>query len=307
MKLICLLRSALPLQLLKRLLLSVCLTVGLAIVCAHALAKACERPAQLRFSVIPQGGTQQDIASLQPLLDALEEALKIPVTAVESHSYGAVTEGLLAGVIDLARLGAASYVAAKHADPRITAFASYARSADIFNQEGAAYYSLLIVHAHSRFSSLQSLRGQKVALVDPDSTSGAVIARDMVKQEMRHGLEQHFSQVIYTGSHRASIQALVRKEIPSAFVSSSHLSDLVESGKMRLADIRILWRSTAIPRDPFVYRGQLCEEIKQKITAVFLKQDGQHFKSLLKNWHGTHFVPVSDSDYEIVRSTFLKK
>jgi phosphonate transport system substrate-binding protein len=304
MKLIRLPHSALLLPLIKRLLLSACLSVGLAIVCAPALAKACERPTQLRFSVIPQGGMQQDIASLQPLLDALEEALKIPVSAVESHSYDAVTEGLLSGMIDLARLGAASYVAAKHADPRITAFASYARSADIFNQEGAAYYSLLIVSAHSRFSSLQALRGQKVALVDPGSTSGAVIPRDMVKKEMRHELEWHFGHVIYTGSHGTSIQSIVRKDIPAAFVSSSHLSDMVESGKVRLADIRILWRSAAIPRDPFVYRGQLCDGIKKKVTAVFLKQDGQHFKSLLKNWNATRFIPVSDNDYEIIRSIY---
>jgi phosphonate transport system substrate-binding protein len=302
MKWINFLRSALLRQLLQRLLISVCLSVALAIVCAHVLAKSCERPAQLRFSVIPQGGMQQDIASLQPLLDALGDALNIPVIAMESHSYGAVTEGLLSGAVDLARLGPASYVAAKLADPRITAFASYARSADIFNQESAAYYSLLVVNAASRYASLQSLRGRKVALVDPDSTSGAVLPRHMVKQEMHRDLEQHFGQVIYTGSHHNSIQSLLRNEVSAAFVSSSHLSDLVESGKTRLNAIRILWRSSLIPRDPFVYRGQLCGDIKQKIAGVFLKHDGQHFKSLLKNLNATRFVPVNDKDFHIVRS-----
>lgn len=298
MKSIALLPAA---ALLRRLLPPLLLALGLAGACGNAAAKACERPVQLKFSVIPQGGMQQNIASLRPLLLALEEALRIPVIAVKSGSYGAVAEGLLSGAVDVARLGPALYVSAKDADPRITAFASYARRADIFNQESATYHSLLIVKAAGADSDLHTLRGQKLALVDPDSTSGAVIPRRMVMQETKQDLERFFGQVVYTGSHRTSIQALLNGDVDAAFTSSSHLSDLVEAEKLRLSDIRILWRSAAIPRDPFVYRGQLCEDLRQKIAAVFFKQNGQHFKSLLNDLNATRFVPVTGKEYHILR------
>lgn len=287
---------------LQGLLPSLLLIIGLSSAPAHAAAKACERPAQLRFSVIPQGGMQQNMDSLQPLLAALEEVLKIPVVTTQLSSYGAVAEGMLSGAVDVARLGPALYVTAKGSDPRLTAFASYTRSADIFNQESAAYYSLLVVQSGSPYTDLKGLRGRKLALVDPDSTSGAVIPRHMVRQETKQDLERFFGQVVYTGNHRTSIQALMRGEVRAVFTSSSHLSDLVEAGKLRLNDIRILWRSAAIPRDPFVYRGQLCEDIKHKIASVFFKQNGQYFKSLLNDLNAMRFVPVSDKDYHIIRS-----
>lgn len=293
-------RARIPQRLLVPLFFLAC-TAGAS---GHSLTTACERPAQLRFSVIPQGGMQQSMANMRPLLGALEEALKVPVVLVESHSYGAVVEGLLAGAVDLARLGPASYVAAKNEDSRITAFASYARRPDIFDQEGATYHSLLIVNASGPYPDLQALRGRKVALVDPDSTSGAVIPRHMVLRKTERKLEEFFGPVRYTGNHDASIRAVLHKEIPAAFVSSSHLSDMVESGKMRLRDVRIVWRSAAIQRDPFVYRGQLCKDIKQKIASAFLRQEGRHYSSLLENLHATRFFPVSDSDYQDLRALY---
>jgi phosphonate transport system substrate-binding protein len=267
-----------------------------------AQAGTCEKPDQLRVSIVPQGGIHQDIQGLNLLVEALETELGIRVSIIRAHSYGAVKERLLSGSVDLARLGPATYVTAKNADPRITAFASFARKSDIFDQESASYYSLLVVRADSTYSDLKALRGKKIALVDPDSTSGAVVPRYMVARKMNAQFESHFGPILYTGSHENSIKALMAESVPAAFVSSSHVSDMVQAGMMKLTDIRILWRSGPIPLDPFVLRGQLCESVKKKIVAVFLRQNGRHLESLLQNLNAIRFVPVKDSDYQIIKA-----
>ncbi|MGZ9269019.1 MAG: PhnD/SsuA/transferrin family substrate-binding protein, partial [Candidatus Binatia bacterium] len=137
-------------------------------------AASCETPNRLGFSFIPRGDVKKETAELQPLLEKLQAALGIPVEVYIAPSYGAVVEALLSGAVQLARLGPASYVSAKRIDPQLTAFASYTTKATVFQTAGPFYHSLLIVSAASRIRSIDSLRGKRLALVDPDSTSGAL-------------------------------------------------------------------------------------------------------------------------------------
>ncbi len=233
-------------------------------------ASECERPGRLRFSLVPQGDVREDVAAMKPLFDALQAALGIPVEVVHPSSYGAVIEGLLAGAVDLALVGPAAYITAKRQDGRITAFATLATKKEFFQEEGAYYASLLIVRASSPFASIASLQGKKLALVDPGSTSGAKIPRYAFAQLLNVPFEQHFSRVAYSGGHHMAALAVLNGQVDAAFVASSNLSAFVAKGQARQEDFRVIWRSAPIPHDPFVYRGQLCEDIKQKIRASFL-------------------------------------
>jgi phosphonate transport system substrate-binding protein len=265
-----------------------------------AQAGTCEQPRVLRVSLIPQDDVRRDTAELQPLLDALRSSTGIPVETYLPSSYGAVVEGLLSGAIHLARLGPATYVNAKREDPQLTAFASYARKANAFNEAGGFYYSLLVVRADSAYDTVASLRGQNVALVDPGSTSGALVPRRVFALEVGGDMDAFFGNASYTGSHLRSVQLLLRRQVEAAFVGSTNLAAVTEQTGAR-AQVRVLWRSGPIPGDPFVYRGQLCDGIQHKIRDAFLGQDTANKAALLKKLNGTRFVPVADSDYQVVR------
>lgn len=238
---------------------------------------------------------------MQPLFDDLQLALGVPVEAVTPSSYGAVIEGMLAGAVDLARLGPAAYVSAKQADPRITAFATMSRSTSALEDDSAFYYSMLVVRGDSPYTSIGSLRGKKLALVDPDSTSGGLIPKSMFPRVIHRPLDNYFSQIVYTGAHDQSVLALTRKQADAVFLSSSTLAESIEGGRVKQADLRILWRSEPVPRDPYVMRGQMCADIQNKIKAVFLDHGGSANKALMANLKGTRFVPIQDWDYRMVR------
>lgn len=263
-------------------------------------AADCEKPTKLRFSLIPQGNVQRDVAELQPLLDELRATLRIPVEVYTPHSYGAVIEGLASGAIHIARLGPASFVAANRIDPQVTAFASYAHKANAFTPAGAFYFSMLVVRANSEIRDIASLRGKRLLLVDPDSTSGALIPKYAFAKTLGVSLETHFGQIGYTGSHDQSVFRVLQGQADAAFVGSTNLATAVEDSR-KIQEVRVIWRSDPIPRDPFVYRGQLCDFYKQQITNVFLGRDSVRKARLLTNLDATRFVPVSNENYQTLR------
>jgi phosphonate transport system substrate-binding protein len=270
---------------------------------AAAHGAECENPSILRISIIPSGDVKKDLAEHQPLLEELRSVLGIPVETYVPSSYGAVVEGLLSGAVQLARLGPASYVAAKRADPQLTAFATYVHKANAYQEAGAFYYSLLIVRADSGIKNVESLRGKRLALVDPQSTSGSLIPRHVFAKQVGSALENYFGQLGYTGSHVQSINRLLAGHADAAFVGSVNLAAaLADPAAMR--KVRVIWRSQAFPHDPFVYRGQLCSGLKEKIRNVFLQVGGARKAATLENLDGVRFVPVTDADYQPVREIY---
>jgi phosphonate transport system substrate-binding protein len=267
---------------------------------AGVAGAACENPARLRFSLIPQADVKKDVSSFQPLLKGLERALARPVEIVTPASYGSVVEGLLAGSIDLAMMGPASYAKARRKDSDVTAFATITRKAGAFQEEGASYRALLIVRSDSRFNTLESLKGARLALVDPASTSGALLPRHMFSPLIGMPFEQYFGRVAYSGSHDKSASLVASGHLDAAFVSSFLLADFIADGKARSEDFRVVWRSEPIPLDPFVYRSRLCEPMKEKIRQVFLSKDGKAYPQVLDGLGAIRFAPVSDDNYQVI-------
>lgn len=266
-----------------------------------ALADDCDDPQQLHFSLIPQGNAQKDAAAFQSLLKELERETGKKVKTILPSSYGSVVEGLLAQSIDLAMLGPASYAAAKNSGADLQVFASYSARVGVFQEEGPFYRALLIVRGQSKFTRLEALRGTKLALVDPLSTSGSVLPRHLFTPIIGSPFEKFFGSIVYTGGHDKSAIAIQQGRVDAAFVSSFILSEAVDEKYVAKSDFRILWQSEPIPLDPFVYRSQLCAPIKEKIRKVFLSNNGEAFPAVLEMLNAKRFVPISDGSYKIIR------
>lgn len=258
----------------------------------------CDDPRPLRIGFIPKSDAQHLRDIHQPLLQRLRWVLQRPVELVPASSYGAVAEGLLAGQIDVAELGPATYaLVMQRQRDAVAPFASVAAQ----GQSGVAtYQSVLVVHGDTGFDDVRALRGRSVALIDPASTSGALLPRQSVAELTGRDLDQHFKSVTYTGSHDRAIQAVSKRLVDAAFVSSSRLTEAERLGRLRPGELRVIWRSVAIPRDPFVYRMKLCAPVREAIARTFFSGDAA-LRPLLDALDSPAFVPVSDKDYAAVR------
>ena len=283
----------------KRLVLALATLLHL----GSALAGSCEDPKPLRFALIPIKNSEALLNGYRPLIQVLERTLQRKVEIVPAASYGSVVEGLLAGNIDLAELGPASYAQAKERDPRITAFATPVLRRGPQAEAGAIYRSLLIVRRDKGFDSVASLRDTDVSLIDPASTSGALIPRHGFARLTGIPLERYFRRVTYAGSHDRAIESVRKGTVDAAFVSSSRLDEALRNGSLRADEISILWKSSPIPSDPIVYRGQLCQPLVDRIKQAYFEENPA-LQEMFRNLSIEGFARVSDEQYREIREIF---
>lgn len=269
-------------------------------------AAECTDPDSLTFAMIPTEETTAELDLYKPVTDRLAELTGKNIEFFLPTSYASVVEGLLGGFVHVAVLGPYSYVIANDKDETIEVFATYAKKPGHMQEEGPGYRAALITKKGSKFDSIESLKGSTLGLVDPGSTSGNLMPRVVFGDVIGMDLDDYFGKVVYTGSHELSSVAVGKGKVDAAFVATHRFDNVVNKGEIKLEDVNILWSSDPIPQDPFVYRGDLCEELKTNIAETFLGlKDAPAAQGFLDNVKSNTFVRMSSSDYDIIRA--LKK
>ena len=277
-----------------------------ALLCATGAASAqdkCEDPKALRFSIIPTEETMQELALYKPVVDLLSKNTGKKVEFYMPTSYASVIEAMLGNWVDVAVHGPNSYVIGNEKSKNIEVFATYAKAKGIFQEEGPGYHAVLVVKKDGKFKDIASLKGTVVALADPASTSGNLMPRVEFSKEIGGGeLEGYFSKVVYSGSHDKSAVAVSEGKADAAFVATHRLDNVIERGLVKAEDFVVLWKSRLVPQDPFTYRSQLCDGLKQKIRDTFLNlHNEESAKKFLANLNSVKFVPMKSEDYDLIR------
>jgi len=285
------------------------LRMALAAACAllfatGASAESCESPKALRFALVPAQDTAGELDHYRPILDLLGRNTGKPIDVYVPPSYSALIDAMVDKRVDVAMLGPESYVRAHAKDPSIEVFATYWREVDGVQKAGPGYQSILITRKGSIFTSVESLKGATLTLVDPASTSGALIpAMIFPKERQLPPLQQFFQRVTFSGGHDRSVLAVAEGGADAAFVATPRFMEVINSGKARQDQFNVLWTSPQIPLSPFVIRTGLCGDLRKVVTGTFLTADRhEEGRKFLSNVHSLRMVPMTDSDYDIIRT-----
>ncbi len=284
-------------------LAAVSLLVG---VSSTVQAAECLDPEALTFAMVPTEETTAELELYKPVTDRMSALTGKKIEFFLPTSYASVVEGLLGGFVHVAVLGPYSYVIANDKDPSIEVFATYAKKPGHMQEEGPGYRAALITSKGSKLDSIESIKGSTLGLVDPGSTSGNLMPRVVFGDVIGMDLDDYFSKVVYTGSHELSSVAVGQGKVDAAFVATHRFDNVVNKGEIKLEDVNVLWQSDPIPQDPFVYRGNLCDDLKAKIRDTFLGlKEEASAKAFLDNVKSNTFVQMESADYDIIRA--LKK
>ncbi len=278
-----------------------------AVAATPAAAAECENPDELTFAIIPTEETVAELQLYKPITDRMAKLTGKKIQFFMPTSYASVVEGLLSKFIDVAVLGPYSYVIANAKDEDIQVFATYAKRPGHLQEEGPGYKAALVTKKGSKFTSIESLKGTVLGLVDPGSTSGNLFPRVVFSKNVGGDLDKYFGKVVYTGSHELSTVAVDKGKVDAAFVATHRFDNVVNKGDVKLEDFNVLWSSPPIPQDPFVYRAPLCQDVKDNIKATFLglSKDVPGEKNFLDNVKSNRFVEMTSADYDVIRE--LKK
>lgn len=161
------------------------------------------------------------------------------------------------------------------------------------------YFGDLITRADSGITTFEDLEGRKVGCNDLVSLSGHYALRFALEDR---GLDDDFTELVFTGGHHSSIDALLAGEIDAAVVDS-----VVRTSRARLdpevASLQIIDRLGPWPVQPLVARHTLDPEQVATVRRLLLEaSDSPEIQAELDAAALSHFVEVGPDHYAAVHA-----
>jgi phosphonate transport system substrate-binding protein len=261
---------------------------------------------ELNFGIIAteKAGALRQI--WDPFLDDMAKATGLKVNGFYATDYAGIIEAQRFNKVQIAWYGNKSAIdAVDRAGGEV-----FAQFVDLDGTPG--YYSYLITHKDSGIATLdQVLKNGKAysfGIGDPQSTSGTLVPTYYVFTMNNLDPKTHF-KVMRSSNHEGNFLAVLNRQVDVATCNSEMTEKMREKAPDKLDQIRILWTSPLIPRDPLVWRRDLPADLKKKIQdfIVGYGKDARE-KELLKNMYRlAGFRPSTDAQLLPIRQLELFK
>jgi len=213
------------------------------------------------------------------LATALSERLGVPVEMFPAPDYAGVMQGLLAGQLEYAALGASGYAGIYLQDPDAVEPLFVSAEAD----GSTGYIAAMYTRADSGITSIEQLEGKSLAYADPNSTSGYLVPRFELK---RAGIDDdaYFSRTGFGGGHEQAVVAVLQGQYDAGVTWASgqgeasegytrgNLRRMIDNELLDMADLNIIWESPIIPNGPVVVRQDIPEEAKEIVKDYLANQ-----------------------------------
>lgn len=236
----------------------------------------------------------------------MSESLGVPVELFPAADYAGVMQGLLAGQLHQAGMGASGYAGVYLQDPAAVSPVLTTKNVD----DSLGYYAVIYVRADSEFHSLADLEGAALAYADPNSTSGYLVPRAELAQA---GIDDatFFGRTGFGGGHEQAVIAVLNNQYDAGVTWTSlmgevsegytrgNLRRMVDNGLLDMNDIRIVWESNLIPNGPTVMRNDLPQEARELATTFMLGMKESHPDCYADTvgGDGNGYAPIDHSFY----------
>ena len=254
-------------------------------------------PDKIKMAFVPSTEAEKIVDSTKELDKLLSDRLGIPVESVVLPHYVAAVEALGTGDCLVGWLPPLAYIYAhdRH-DARMALKAVRKGSANYFGQ--------IIVRAESPYKTLADIRGAKFAFVDPNSTSGYLYPRAMLKQA---GIDpdKDLGGSIMAGAHDAVVIAVLQGSVDAGACYVDAREKVLSINSKVMEETRVIAKTDAIPGDSVVLAGEryLTDEWAKKITdaliAVAHSPEGK--ATIMEIYDIEDLLPATDADYDPVR------
>jgi phosphonate transport system substrate-binding protein len=252
------------------------------------------------MSFVPSGDTQEIIASGDQLAEMITEKTGLVVKANVGTDFAAVREAMGAGQAHIGWLNTFNYVLANE---------KYGVDVGLVTQRyGLTYYTgQLNVRADSGITSLADLKGKVMCWVDPNSTSGYIIPRIMLKA---NGIDPDtdFANTVEAGSHNNVITAVYNGDCDVGASYDDARTSIAEEYPDVMDVVAVLATTTEIPNDTVAFTKDFPPEMRDDIVNALLEisasEEGQ---AALENLYSIEaLVKADDSFFDAFRADLSK-
>jgi phosphonate transport system substrate-binding protein len=251
-------------------------------IAAAGIAKSADIK-ELNFGIIATEKAGALKQMWEPFLDDMSKSAGLKVNGFYATDYAGIIEAQRFNKVHIAWYGNKSAIdAVDRSNGEV-----FAQFVDLDGTPG--YYSYLITHKDSAIKTLdQVLKSGKdfsFGIGDPSSTSGTLVPSYYVFTLNNLDPKTHF-KVMRSSNHEGNFLAVLNKQVDLATSNSEMTAKMKEKSPEKLEQIRILWTSPLIPRDPLVWRKDLPPDVKKKVqdfVTAYGKDERE--KEILKNMY----------------------
>lgn len=261
----------------------------------------------IRFAAVPAEQDTDPTATYKDIIALLERSTGKRVQFVRSTDYNSVIEGLVSGKVDLAQLGPLSYVLARNNGAKITSIAALVR------QGGEPiYHSYGIVAAHSPIVNIGGFKEAKVCFTDPASTSGYLFPSQAL---LSVGIDPKSGVTpVMAGGQDNAVLSVATGKCEAGFSEGAMVDHiLIDKGKLKAGQVKVVWKSAPIPTSPVAIRDALPNKLRSTLIKTFT-QDANKDRlvqlGICKNTDSCRvatdssmwgFRPITDAAFDTIR------
>lgn len=247
----------------------------------------------LRFAVAAMLSAEESFVTYRQLVRKIAGLVGKQEAFVLRPTYAEVRRALERGDVDVALICTGVYI---HSDLRDRI---HLLARPVF-KEGREYRSALIVGVESGIESLEQLRGRSMAYTDPESNTGCLVPRYLLRKRGEDPAE-FFSETIFTGSHDRSIKAVALGTVDAAAVDLLVLESQRESNPELVEKVKILHLSEKFAPPPVAVPIGLDKELKEALSEALLNLHKDPVgEKILSEIGVLKFAPARPEDYGAV-------
>lgn len=259
-----------------------------------------------RIGVVTGANYEQKLRKIVPLRRHLLGRLRILVEFVPLNDLNDVIRALAAKRIDYVSMSASAYakswIRCECVEPLVVPKA----------EDGTdGYYSVLVARADRDVSDLKTMKGTRLALLSPRSTTGFQLPMAMF-EEADIAVHDHFKLIgaartaavglraVYAGDYDIAATWSTLTGDAGEGYSRGPLRDLVAKGDVSMEQMKVIWQSKKIPHRPHVIRKTLPEELKQRLLTIMLELETENptaYEAAEPRFSGG-FIKATHDDFE---------
>ncbi|HKI78797.1 MAG TPA: phosphate/phosphite/phosphonate ABC transporter substrate-binding protein [Ignavibacteriaceae bacterium] len=258
-------------------------------------------PIKLYFT--PSVDAQRISFNARELTDFLEKETGYHFITAVPASFIAVVEAFGTKKADIASINTFSYLMAN------AKYGAEARLRIVRDNNETTYKGMIFSRVGSGIDSLKDLEDRSFAFVDPSSTSGYILPKAKLKR-----LGIRLGETVFSMRHDNSVMMVYQKQVDAGaayYAPPDPKTGQILDARMRVQQqfpdvtdkIKIIGFTQDIPNDPWVFRKDMDEDMKEKIIQALIDYVNTPAgeKAMYEIYDIRGLIPTKDSDYDGLR------
>ena len=253
------------------------------------------RQKELLIGLIPEMNVFKQQERFKPLMEYLGKKTGVKMNLTILRRYGNIIKRFSADRMDGAFFGSFTGALA------IEKLGVEPIARPVNTDGSSTYHGYIFVRKDSGIKSVADMKGKKMAFVEKATTAGYIFPIAYLRENGVRDISRFFSEYYFSGSHDASIYAVLNKEADIGAAKHS-IYDRVRKDDPRVdKELVILAESAKVPSNGLCVRKGLNQDIKKKLKEALLSIDRDpEGKAVLQKFGAIRFIETTVADYKPV-------